>query len=231
MGVFAMGAAAGWYPDPSGGPGQKYWDGVMWHDAVPAQPGVPTASKPKRRLSTRALLVAAAAFAFLFVVGNIVESRKDDTEKSATASSATTNNMIPTSTTTRTVRPAPKPKVSVEELDQASYRPVTEREFAYIIKDPYAHYGERIVIYGKVSQFDTLTGDSILRADVVAVPGGQRENAFIEADDPTILADVVEGDSLVMFVEVAGTDTYSTQLGGERTVPLFAAYIVQHWKR
>ena len=23
--------AAGWYPDPSGGPGQMYWDGYQWH--------------------------------------------------------------------------------------------------------------------------------------------------------------------------------------------------------
>ncbi|MBW0019594.1 MAG: NINE protein [Mycobacterium sp.] len=25
--------APGWYPDPSGNPGQKYWDGQQWHDA------------------------------------------------------------------------------------------------------------------------------------------------------------------------------------------------------
>jgi hypothetical protein len=27
---------AGWYPDPTGKPGQKYWDGQAWHDAAPA---------------------------------------------------------------------------------------------------------------------------------------------------------------------------------------------------
>jgi TM2 domain/Protein of unknown function (DUF2510) len=31
--------AAGWYPDPSGGPGQKYWDGSQWSEAVPSTPG------------------------------------------------------------------------------------------------------------------------------------------------------------------------------------------------
>jgi TM2 domain-containing membrane protein YozV len=31
--------APGWYPDPSGGPGQQYWDGQQWQ-AAPS-PGVP----------------------------------------------------------------------------------------------------------------------------------------------------------------------------------------------
>lgn len=221
---------AGWYADPAGGPGQRYWDGALWHDAVPARAGVPT--KPKRGLSTRALIVAGVVVVGIVVVGNVVESNKADNKaaKSAASSSAT-----PTLTTTtqRAVKPPPSPSVSAEQLDPAAYQQVTDREFAYILKDPYAHYGDRIVIYGKVLQFDTLTGDSVFRADVVAVPGGSNEpeNAFVEATDPAILADVVEGDSVVMFVEVAGTETYETQLGAERTVPLFDAYIVRHWKR
>ncbi len=28
--------AAGWYPDPSGGPGQAYWDGQQWRTDAPA---------------------------------------------------------------------------------------------------------------------------------------------------------------------------------------------------
>jgi TM2 domain-containing membrane protein YozV len=33
--------SAGWYPDPSGKPGQMYWDGQQWHTNVPAAtPGV-----------------------------------------------------------------------------------------------------------------------------------------------------------------------------------------------
>ncbi|MDT5168679.1 MAG: hypothetical protein QOD02_2006 [Mycobacterium sp.] len=27
---------AGWYPDPSGGPAPKYWDGRQWHESPPA---------------------------------------------------------------------------------------------------------------------------------------------------------------------------------------------------
>jgi TM2 domain-containing membrane protein YozV len=28
--------SAGWYPDPSGAPGQKYWDGRQWVESPPA---------------------------------------------------------------------------------------------------------------------------------------------------------------------------------------------------
>jgi TM2 domain-containing membrane protein YozV len=30
--------AAGWYPDPSGGPGQKYWDGGQWTESPSGPP-------------------------------------------------------------------------------------------------------------------------------------------------------------------------------------------------
>jgi TM2 domain-containing membrane protein YozV len=38
--------AAGWYPDPSGGPGQKYWDGHEWNTPPPTPGGGPYGSTP-----------------------------------------------------------------------------------------------------------------------------------------------------------------------------------------
>jgi hypothetical protein len=35
--------AAGWYPDPSGGPGQRYWDGQQWVASTPVQTAQPAA--------------------------------------------------------------------------------------------------------------------------------------------------------------------------------------------
>lgn len=75
-------AAPGWYPDPSGGPGRKYWDGAVWHDAVPAEP------KPTRQISTKALLIAAAIFVAVVVVGNILETRHEDTKQASKAASS-----------------------------------------------------------------------------------------------------------------------------------------------
>lgn len=35
--------AAGWYPDPSGGPGQRWWDGMQWTNSIypAANPAIP----------------------------------------------------------------------------------------------------------------------------------------------------------------------------------------------
>lgn len=68
---------------------------------------------------------------------------------------------------------------------------------------------------------------------MTAEPGSEHEDVLLEAANPAILAvaDVVEGDALKMFVEVAGTHTYETQIGGEPTVSLFDVCIVEHWKR
>ena len=35
--------SAGWYQDPSGKPGQMYWDGQRWHTAMPARPSAAAA--------------------------------------------------------------------------------------------------------------------------------------------------------------------------------------------
>ena len=39
--------AAGWYPDPAGGGGQRWWDGASWSDQVQAPPqAAPTGAQP-----------------------------------------------------------------------------------------------------------------------------------------------------------------------------------------
>lgn len=68
---------AGWYPDPGGGPGQRYWDGSQWtdHYAAPAgqgampQPGyAPAGPKPKPSPAP-ALWWGVPALALLALIG------------------------------------------------------------------------------------------------------------------------------------------------------------------
>jgi hypothetical protein len=53
------------------------------------------------------------------------------------------------------------------------------------------------------------------------------QNTFIQARDPSILANVVEKDIIKMYVEVGGSPTYDTQIGGSTTVPKFYVNIIQ----
>jgi hypothetical protein len=55
---------AGWYPDPYGQPGQRYWDGQQWHTPSPDIPAttIPASGQPPRRTSSGrpiAMIVAA----------------------------------------------------------------------------------------------------------------------------------------------------------------------------
>jgi Protein of unknown function (DUF2510)/Helix-hairpin-helix motif len=44
------GAPPGWYPDPAGGPGGRYWDGAQWTDQMIVS-STPPASDPSRNLA------------------------------------------------------------------------------------------------------------------------------------------------------------------------------------
>lgn len=105
-------AAPGWYPDPSGGPGRRYWDGAAWHDAVPAHPGVPTAGKPPRKISTKALLIAAAVFIAVVVVGNGIQSRD---EENKAANSSTTKTRATSTRVAPPIAPMPTPTVRCKD--------------------------------------------------------------------------------------------------------------------
>jgi hypothetical protein len=72
-------AAAGWYPDPTGNAGQRYWDGQGWQNAptplpaTPSQPPVTTTDQSGRRavafaLAASTLLAIAAPFALNFAI-------------------------------------------------------------------------------------------------------------------------------------------------------------------
>lgn len=69
-----MTISPGWYPDPLGGQGARYWDGTQWDGAIPPEPqefpeSPPPAEKPRRAwplwfglAATAAIAVGSAAF-------------------------------------------------------------------------------------------------------------------------------------------------------------------------
>lgn len=101
-------------------------------------------------------------------------------------------------------------------------RAITAREWQKIAKDPGAHVGESVVVYGTVTQFDAATGTDSFRANVDGVRH-QNEyqyetNTFLTGETST-LSDVVNGDVFRAEVVVGAPYTYTTTMGGQMTVP------------
>lgn len=75
---------AGWYPDPAGGAGRKYWDGVAWHDAVPVHPG----AERKSGATIKVVVAVAALILGLMAIGKLTESGDDADVASKTSTPA-----------------------------------------------------------------------------------------------------------------------------------------------
>lgn len=114
--------------------------------------------------------------------------------------------------------PVPKPKPVV-------YKKLTARQWAKIAKSPDSHRGETYIVYGKVTQFDSATGDDQFRADVDGVKH-KVEYGYVDYPTNTLMtnisgdvSDLVEDDLFTAKVAVVGAYSYDTQIGGETTVP------------
>lgn len=64
-------SAPGWYPDPSGAPGQRYWNGTDWTE-VPPPPAQQAASKEKNIPGLIALVLGIIGFIFACIPGALI---------------------------------------------------------------------------------------------------------------------------------------------------------------
>jgi hypothetical protein len=201
----------GWHPDPYGGGGQRYWDGRAWTVTAPASAPQPQ-SQPRKSSGLRVLLIV-GAIVFVLLGGCtalVVMVGSSDGTQSTTSSTE---------------------KASAQDLDPTHYRPISPRDYALLLKDPDSAKGQKLVVYGVVTQFDPATGTSEFRANTGAEPletrFGYDVNTLVHAPDPAILANVVEKDLVTMYVEVAGSTSYDTQIGGNTTAPLLNVHIIK----
>jgi hypothetical protein len=107
----------------------------------------------------------------------------------------------------------------------APAKTISARDWALIAKDPDAHAGERVVVYGQVTQFDSATGASTFRANVDGAAhkvsygyADYKTNTMLTGPDDQ-LKDIVDGDLFRAEVTVAGALSYDTTMGGSTTVP------------
>ena len=78
-----MTTPAGWYPDPSGAPGQRYWDGRQWtaHSA-PAAPAIPPAP-PKVPMTAKSKVLLGVVIAVVIGMVGLQAYLQSDEESKA----------------------------------------------------------------------------------------------------------------------------------------------------
>jgi hypothetical protein len=124
---------------------------------------------------------------------------------------------------------AEQQKAEQAKIDNAE--PVSARALAQVMKDPEAHAGDVLVVYAEIFQFDSLTGDenflgTTAHRDTTEYGYFDGENALFSGD-ADMLSPYVEGDVVQLSVEVVGSYSYDTQIGGNTTVPEFRIHQVK----
>ena len=99
------------------------------------------------------------------------------------------------------------------------------------MKNPDEFKGREIVVYAAVTQFDAATGTTTFLANTGAEPQSRAfdydQNTVVVATHPTTVQNIVEDDTVTMYVRVDGSVGYDTQIGGHTVVPKFAVNIIR----
>lgn len=105
---------------------------------------------------------------------------------------------------------------------------ITKRELAQIVKKPDAHVDDNVIVFGRVTQFDSATGPCTFRADLSHAQAGKYDyehNSMFTAGDGLfscdVLDDIVAEDIVQITATVTGSLSYDTSIGGSTTVPEF----------
>ena len=181
-------------------------------------------------VSLVALIASIAAVIFAVNLGQVTPGRNVVAPPSVPSTPSSSAATPPTQDEAQAREAERRRAEQAARLDPSTYTLLTQRDFALMAKNPDAWQGRKIIVYGVVTQFDAATGPSSFRANTAATPQADEydyeQNTYITARAPGILANVVEDDWVTMYVEVEGSYTYDTQIGGSTTVPAMWVNII-----
>lgn len=115
--------------------------------------------------------------------------------------------------------------LTLEVPPPAPPKEINSRDWQLIARTPDAHIGERIVVFGQVTQFDSATGVDTFRANVDGVKHPVRygyadyETNTVLSGTSAVLGDLVKDDLFRAEATVLGSLSYATTMGGSTTVP------------
>ena len=114
------------------------------------------------------------------------------------------------------------------EFDRATYLPVAERELALLAKDPAASRDKKMMVYGHVTQFDSVTGTGMFLAAIRATPGASYtfDLNVLVSGQAAVLAPVAEGDYVTIYGVFTGSRSYENRFGGTVTAATMTASII-----
>ena len=235
----------GWQPDPSWGPCPEGWQ--LW-----------VSEQPQGNWFVRHKMVAGVgAFLILAGVGGSITSGSGAHATAPTATPATADapsaeeqsaaeeearaeaaakaeaDRLAAEREAEAARVAAEARAAEEaaKLDPANYEAISSRDYALVAKSPDAHTGEKYVLYGYITQFDSATGPNALLANTDTERHTEwydyDTNTLVVAEHPSILEPVVEDDLVKMYVEVVGSFSYDTQIGGNTTVPQVTVRMIE----
>jgi hypothetical protein len=105
------------------------------------------------------------------VVGAALGSATNETNGTASPTATVTVTATATATSKTTENPSPKPTKTAKPTSKKQ-EPKTEpaagvskRQWAKIVKNPESYKGDKYIIYGQVTQFDSATGDDSFLAE------------------------------------------------------------------
>ncbi len=214
-----MNSHPGWYPDPQNPTIVRYWDGQQWTSQTQARSANLATVNPKPPMTSLTkviwLLIAIAVGVVALIVGTTVVA-----------------NLAGSKPETITIDDAKNTQLTLRKdptfTDSSTYEEINGRDFALVVKDPWANNDRRIVLRGKIFQFDTITGTDRFLANVGTSANGIGNNQtaqFIGIESE--LDSFVEGDEVILHVVVDGEYAYTSTSDKFTTVPRFQVGIIE----
>ena len=214
-----MNSQPGWYPDPQNPTIVRYWDGQQWTSRTQAcSANLATGNaKPPMTVLTKVIwfLIALAVGVAVLIVGTTVVA-----------------NIAGSKPETVTIDDAKNAQLTLRQdptfTDSSTYEEINDRDFALVVKDPWANRDRRIVLRGRIFQFDTVTGPDRFLANVGTSTigiGNNQTAQFIGMGRE--LDSFIEGDEVILRVVVDGEYEYTSTSDKFTAVPRFQIGIIE----